>query len=515
MHNGTLNWMGRVLVIATMMFLGAAHVSSQVPRKASAMQRVTGVIAARHALEPLDSVLAVRVYDARGAELPGVPVQWTLSEPVEGALLRVINATTDSLGVSRAQLTPGQSADAQRAIAEVRNVGRIEFAVTIPATSMRIVPRHTTLWSGDDTTLAADLRDAQGTLLRGGTVSWIAMDTAIIQVSSDSSAAARVWGVGAGTTRLAAWVGDGKVRDIAGVTVRPEIRGRFIMADSTSFSGARLEVRGAGRRDSLTVRDGRFTTRFEFPLGESVTIHAAPDDTAYHDVAVQIDDERELQRVVIALVPKFFRIESGSYAGRTIAINAGDAMARVGGSAPFWRLVPYSGSGPRKLLGWRESDLPLRIAFARERSSEPITAADSVAFWEIARRMERDVGRPLFVPTDASADTARAGIIRVEVRPQDAEGHTFVAWAQSGDASEGVLIFRRASILRDAHVVTHELVHLLGFGHSGSWPTVSQPGGGTHPGLTPQDVAYIRLAYRLRRLQHETGARPGLPTLQR
>lgn len=493
--------------------------SSQAPRRPSAIQRVTGVLSARHAMEPIDSVLAVRVYDARGAELAGVPVRWTLATAGDGAALRVINATTDSLGVSRAALTPGRSADAQRAIADVRNVGRIEFAVTIPAASVRIVPQRVTLWSGDDTTVVAELRDARGTLLAGGAVSWAVMDTTVARVASDSAPHAALLGRSAGSTQFVAWVGDGRVRDLARATVRAVISGRFITADAggAGVGGreARVEVRSAGRRDSIAVRDGRFTARFEVPLGESVTLYASPADSAYHDVAVRIDDERELERLVIALVPKSFRIDSGNHQGRVLPIHATDAMARVGGTAPFWRLVPYSGNGPRKLLGWRESDLPLRIAFARDRSREAITVADSVAFWEIARRMERDIGRALFVPADELSDTARLGFIRVEVRPQGAEGHTFVAWGQSGDASEGTLIFRRTVILRDAHVVTHELVHLLGFGHSGGWPTVAQPSGGTQPGLTPQDVAYIQLAMKLRRLQETTGARPGLPELQR
>ena len=477
------------------------------------MQRVTGVMLARHAHERLESVLAVRVYDARGAELAGVPVQWTLSRAGDGAALRVINATTDSLGVSRAELTPGRSADVQSAIAEVANVGRIAFAVSIPAARLRLVPALMTLWSGDDAVMVAELRDARGTVLTGGAVSWAVMDTAIARVFPDSSAGARVSGVAGGTTQVAAWVGDGRIRDVARVTVRAVISGRIITIDSAVPPGVRIEVHGAGRRDSIPVRDARFAGRFEVPLGEAVTIHVSPEDTAYHQAVVRIDDERELERLVIALVPKSFRIEAGPHEGQEVAIDAASAMARVGG-APFWRLVPYSGTGPRKLLGWRESVLPLRIAFARDQSSETITAADSIAFWATARRMERDVGRSLFVATDAP-DTTRLGFIRVVVRPQDAEGHTFVAWGQTGDASEGTLTFRRASILRDPHVVTHELVHLLGFGHSGSWPTVARPSGATQPALTPHDVAYIQLAMKLRRLQETTGARPGVPVQQK
>src|SRR5687768_18401410 len=86
MHNGTLSVMGRVLVIAAVLLSGAGDQAwAQAPRQASAMQRVTGVLRPRHALERLDSVLAVRVYDARGAELAGVAVQWTLSNAGDGA----------------------------------------------------------------------------------------------------------------------------------------------------------------------------------------------------------------------------------------------------------------------------------------------------------------------------------------------------------------------------------------------------------------------------------------------
>ena len=88
------------------LLLWSAAVQAQAPRRASAMQRVTGIVQAGWALAPLDSVLAIRVLDARGADLPGVAVRWTLAEAVEGAALRVINATTDSLGVSRAAFTP-------------------------------------------------------------------------------------------------------------------------------------------------------------------------------------------------------------------------------------------------------------------------------------------------------------------------------------------------------------------------------------------------------------------------
>ena len=109
------------------------------------------------------------------------------------------------------------------------------------------------------------------------------------------------------------------------------------------------------------------------------------------------------------------------------------------------------------------------------------------------------------------SDSSRLAIVPIEIGVQGAEGHTFLASAAEGNANDGVVLFRHSSTLHDAHVVTHELLHLIGFGHTSAWETVSIPSGGSEPRLTPQDVAYVQLAYRLRRIQRETGARPGLP----
>ena len=134
--------------------------------------------------------------------------------------------------------------------------------------------------------------------------------------------------------------------------------------------------------------------------------------------------------------------------------------------------------GVNRLLGWAESQLPLRLAFDRRRSSDAITAADSVAFWSVAERMERDLGMRLFMPAEVGVDTSGAGLVSVEIGAQPgSDGHTFVSWTAPGDANDGVVLFRRASTLRDSHVVTHELLHLIGFGHATGWPTVSLASG--------------------------------------
>lgn len=127
-------------------------------RRASAMQRVTPIVQVHRALEPLDSAFVVRVFDQRGIEMSGVLVQWSLFNAGDGAQLRVINARTDALGLSRVAFTPGRSASPQGAIAEGPDVGRIEFAVNVPVKSIRI-STESEVWSGEEAIAGATLKD--------------------------------------------------------------------------------------------------------------------------------------------------------------------------------------------------------------------------------------------------------------------------------------------------------------------------------------------------------------------
>ena len=476
------------------------------------MQRVTGALEASEALRPLDSLLVVRVLDQRYEEIAGVTVRWFLPRRPDGAALRVINTVTDSLGLSRAMFIPGRSADAQGPRAEVAGVGAIDFTVVVPVARIQVTPERSTVWAGEDVTVGAELRDVAGTLLAGGTLFWAATDTSAVRVRRADPAHARVTGALAGSTRLIAWTGAGEVRDTGSVLVRPVATGQFVRLDGLAPPPLALELTVGDYRDSVPVRDSRFSQRVDVAPDAEVDLHAVPiaDTARFHEVRLRLSAPRELQDLSIVLVPKVARIDGGTYDGREIPIDVIAAMRRSGRSAPFWRLVPISGRGPRKLLGWKESDMPLHIAFDRNRSSDPILAEDSTAFWTIARDMERDLGVALFEPAQIS-DTALRYVVPVEITAQESQGHTFVSWGQPGDAADGVLLFRRSATLRDSHVVTHELLHLLGFGHSTGWPTIAQAVGGTEPRLTPYDVAYVQLALRLRRLQERTGARPGLP----
>jgi hypothetical protein len=481
-------------------------------RTASAIQRVTPAIADARALEPLDSLLAVRIYDQRGVELRDVPVTWIALAPAPGAALRVVNARTDSLGISRAQFTPGTSADTQHVAAAVPNVGRIDFGVVVPTASVRIHVAEHDVWSGDEVGVSAELRDVAGRLLSGGHVQWASNDTGVARVRPAASAEGVITGVSAGNTRIVAWVGAGKVQDSARVNVRAVLRGRVVTLDGSAPPPVRIELRSEGVRQQLTVSDAAFSARipFAYDAPPAVELVGSVASSGFHAFDVRVHAQRDLENLRIVLVPTTWRIPAGTYAGRDVVIDAAKAMQRTGRTPAFWRLVPLSGLAPRRLMGWAESDLPIHIGFNRARSVEPVSASDSAAFWSSARQMERDLGMQFFAPAEMR-DTASVHVVPVEIGVQGSEGHTFIASGAAGNADDGVVLFRHSGTLHDAHVVTHELLHLIGFGHTDAWPTVSLPAGGTETRLTAHDVAYVQLAYRLRRFQRETGARPGLP----
>ena len=89
--------------------------------------------------------------------------------------------------------------------------------------------------------------------------------------------------------------------------------------------------------------------------------------------------------------------------------------------------------------------------------------------------------------------------------------------SRSGVLEYGTMRFQRAGPLTNGpgwHLVSHELMHALGAGHTCQWKSVSADVIRC-PELreempTPHDVAYVQVLYRVRDLQRATGARWGL-----
>jgi hypothetical protein len=81
---------------------------------------------------------------------------------------------------------------------------------------------------------------------------------------------------------------------------------------------------------------------------------------------------------------------------------------------------------------------------------------------------------------------------------READGLSRVTWAPTGELFDVRVTLRDAGVLHNAHVVTHEMMHALGFGHTTAWRSVVNPEGLGSDRLTPEDVAYAELAMHSR-----------------
>jgi hypothetical protein len=199
-------------------------------------------------------------------------------------------------------------------------------------------------------------------------------------------------------------------------------------------------------------------------------------------------------------------IERGIYAGMRVSLSIDAAVAHRNGEH-FWRFPP-GGKGNGGVVGWKSTRFPVPVAFRHGASSAGISAADSAAFWTVLDEMGSDMGMPLFRPATVG-DTDPIDIIIVDVKPMArADGVSRTSWSSSGDLFDVRVTFRNGGALRDPHVVAHEMMHALGFGHTTSWVSVVNPGDASRRGrLTPEDVAYAELAMHSRETRERADMR--------
>jgi hypothetical protein len=191
-------------------------------------------------------------------------------------------------------------------------------------------------------------------------------------------------------------------------------------------------------------------------------------------------------------------IEAGTYAGLSVPLHVDAALGARGGREHFWRMASEEGF-PGGVVGWKSTSYPIPLAFRHDRRSRTIASVDSAAFWTIIDGMNADFGMNLFRPaTIANDDPAEVIVVDLGTR-REIDGLSRVTWAPSGELFDVRVTFQDASVLHDRHVVAHEMMHALGFGHTTAWISVVNSRDASNPvRVTPEDVAYAELAMHSR-----------------
>jgi hypothetical protein len=296
------------------------------------------------------------------------------------------------------------------------------------------------------------------------------------------------------------------------------LRGRVLLPDDRSPLGLRAHLTTAAYADSADVGPaGDFA--FVLPrLGcDSLDIRIDAVDARarhYHPARVRIavpdrSDAAGAETVRVVLVPTSFTVVGGTYDGTAVTIAVDAALALPREPVRYWRVsrLPSSRGVP---VGWRDEDFPLSVAVSAHGS--PLRTADSASFWATARQLERDFGRTLFRPVSLDSAQRDGAQISMSLEPdEDVPGITFITYDGRGDVYEATIAIRSSLLLSDQRIVTHELLHALGFGHAAGWISVL----GNAPNqptvrATAHDVAYAQLFYRIRRVHIEQRATHGL-----
>ena len=123
----------------------------------------------------------------------------------------------------------------------------------------------------------------------------------------------------------------------------------------------------------------------------------------------------------------------------------------------------------------------------------------------ILRQMESDIGMRLFEPAVLADGADPDDVIIVETRAMAREdGLTMVTWSASGSLYDARVYLRSSATLRNPHIVAHEMMHALGFGHTSAWGSVMNSGASAPSRLTLHDVAYAQLAMESRALNERS-----------
>jgi hypothetical protein len=209
------------------------------------------------------------------------------------------------------------------------------------------------------------------------------------------------------------------------------------------------------------------------------------------------------------VVPESATFASADFGTRTIPFSTRDAFAAVctdTSNANCNSFYPASWRTRTPEL-WPVTDLPVPVAFNRVASNGTVTDADSIAVWQIIGKMQNDLGRPLFrpatfeslAPPNDSGYSRGAVLISIDNTLAPTAGYTNWFYDGQGNIFQARTRVGSESALARSGLITHELLHALGFHHTCAWPSVMGGYGcALLGGATIQDAAAFNLAFALR-----------------
>jgi len=297
------------------------------------------------------------------------------------------------------------------------------------------------------------------------------------------------------------------------------LAGRVIAAGGGGVRGVRVFARMGALADSVDVDSaGAFAVMLPGSATDSVELWvdaAEPAARVFQPARLRLGPRESAREQEIVLVPLRWTIRAGRYASHVVEVPLARAFAGAcAGCTGFFRHFALpSGSGRTSLRGWPAERFPLRVAFDRDWSGEPVTARDSAAFWREAEELEETLGADVFRPANFPDAVPRESggpddviLVWIDPRMRGISG-LGTAVSNGDDIEYGDLRLNRGALREtavDPGLVAHELVHTLGFGHTCAWRSVAADVRRCPqlraPTATAEDVAYVQLAAEIRAL---------------
>lgn len=218
---------------------------------------------------------------------------------------------------------------------------------------------------------------------------------------------------------------------------------------------------------------------------------------SYYGARIAVPVSRIAQELRVVLVPRHWTVANGLFAGTTVPISPASALRRAPDHASFGRM--HEG----RVVGWAPGSFPLAVVLRRDDGMR-ISLIDSVDFWRAAASVESAVGAVFFKPATDTSLRGRAYPVdvRVDARIPSA-GITFVSWDRDGNIFEASVRFHSNAEMREPGIVEHELMHVLGFGHTNEWPSAMRARAPAAQTITAEDVAYAQLLMRVHELEQD------------